>query len=138
MGRMPPVRRRSDAFDMVTSVGLSLPGVEAATRYDGSPVLRVGGAFMAGLASHESAEPASLVVRSTFEDRQWLLDDAPETYYVTEDYRKHPVVLARLAHLNGEALRDLLAVSRRLTLAKARGRRPRRAPRGPSPAAAST
>jgi hypothetical protein len=122
MRRMPPVRRRSDPFDVVKSVGLSLPGVEAATRYDGSPVLRVGGAFMAGLASHESAEPDSLVVRSTFEDRQWLLDDAPETYYITDSYRKHPVVLARLAHLNREALRDLLAVSRRLTLTKARGR----------------
>ena len=120
MRRMPPVQRRSDAFDVVRSVGLSLPGVEAATRYDGSPVLRVGGAFMAGLASHESAEPDSLVVRSTFEDRQWLLDDAPETYYITDSYRKHPVVLARLAHLNREALRDLLAVSRRLTLAKSR------------------
>ena len=123
MRRMAPVRRRSDGFDVVLTVGLSLPGVEAATRYDGSPVLRVGGAFMAGLASHESAEPASLVVRTTFEDRQWLLDDAPETYYVTEPYRKYPVVLARLARLDPEALRDLLAVSRRLTLAKARGRR---------------
>lgn len=120
MRRMPLVRRRSDAFDVVMSVGLSLPGVEAATKYDGSPVLRVGGAFMAGLASHESAEPDSLVVRSAFEDRQWLLDDAPETYYVTEYYRKHPVVLARLARLDREALRDLLAVSRRLTLAKSR------------------
>jgi hypothetical protein len=123
MRRMAPVRRRSDPFDVVLAVGLSLPGVEAATRYDGSPVLRVGGAFVAGLAAHESAEPASLVVRTTFEDRQWLLDDAPETYYLTEPYQKHPVVLARLARLDPEALRDLLAVARRLTLAKVRGRR---------------
>lgn len=134
MRRMTRVRRRSDAFGVVASVGLSLPGVEAATRYDGSPVLRVGGAFMAGLASHESAEPDSLVVRSTFEDRQWLLDDAPETYYLTEYYRKHPVVLARLGRLDREALRDLLAVSRRLTVAKGI----RRARRGPSPGAVST
>ena len=76
---------------------------------------------MAGLASHESAEPGSLVVRSTFEDRRWLLEDAPEIYYVTDYYRKYPLVLARLARLDREALRDLLAVSRRLTLAKGRG-----------------
>ena len=120
MRPMPLVRRRSEAFEVVKAVGRSLPGVEAATKYDGSPVLRVRGAFMAGLASHASAEPGSIVVRSTFEDRQWLLDDAPETYYITDSYRKHPVVLARLAHLNREALRDLLAVSRRLTLAKSR------------------
>ena len=113
--------RRPSVFDAVAAVGLTMPGVTAVTRYDGSPMLKVGGAFMAGLASHESAEPDSLVVRSTFEDRQWLLEDAPEIYYLTDYYRKYPLVLARVARLDREALRDLLAVSRRLTLAKARG-----------------
>jgi hypothetical protein len=42
-------------------------------------VLKVGGCFMAGLATHHSAEPATLVVRSGFEEREWLLEDAPET-----------------------------------------------------------
>jgi len=117
---MPGTRagRNGDPFEAVKAAGLSLPGVEAAIRYDGSPVLKVGGAFMAGLASHASAEPGSVVVRSTFEDRQWLLDDAPETYYVTDYYRKHPVVLARLARLDRDALRELLAISRRITLRK--------------------
>ena len=114
-------REGGRAFDVVAAVGLTMPGVTAVTRYDGSPALKAGGAFMAGLASHESAEPASLVVRSTFEDRQWLLEDAPEIYYLTDYYRKYPLVLARLARLDRAALRDLLAVSRRLTLAKARG-----------------
>ena len=109
-------------FDKVRRAGLTLPGVEAATRYDGSPVLRVGGAFMAGFASHPSAEPGTLVVRVRPEDRVHLLDEAPETYYVTEYYAPHPVVLARLSRLDEAALHDLLAVSRRLTLPKARGR----------------
>jgi hypothetical protein len=111
-------REGGSPFDVVAEVGLTMPGVTAVTRYDGSPVLKADGAFMAGLASHESAEPASLVVRSTFEDRRWLLEDAPDIYYLTDYYRKHPLVLARLAQLDREALRDLLAVSRRLTLAK--------------------
>ena len=64
-------------FATVREVGLALPGVEAAAKYDGSPVLKVGGSFMAGLATHSSAEPESLVVRATFEDRAWLLEDAP-------------------------------------------------------------
>jgi hypothetical protein len=55
-------------------------------------------------------------------DRDALLEDAPETYYVTEYYERHPVVLARLSQLNSDALHDLLAVSRRLTLAKGRKR----------------
>jgi hypothetical protein len=101
-------------------VGLALPDVEAGTRYDGSPVLKVGGAFMAGLATHHSAEPETLVVRVGLEEREWLIADAPETYYVTDYYRSIPVVLVRLSRIDRDALRDLLSVSRRLTLPKAR------------------
>ena len=109
----------ADHFEVVREVGLALPGIEAATKYDGSPVLRAAGCFMAGLATHRSAEPDTLVVRVTFEEREWLLADAPETYYVTEHYQRYPVVLVRLARVDRDALRDLLSVSRRLTLAKA-------------------
>jgi hypothetical protein len=109
-------------FERVKLVGLSFPGVEATTKYDGSPVLKAGGSFMAGLATHASAEPESLVVRIDLEDRQWLLEDAPETYYVTDFYRPYPIVLVRLARLNDDALRDLLLASHRLALAKSRPR----------------
>ena len=114
-----------DAFARVRSVGLALPGVEAATRYDGSPLLKMCGCFMAGLATHASAEPDTLVVRSNDDEREWLLEDAPDTYYVTDYYRKYPVVLARLSRLDRGALRDLLKVSWRLTVTKARPRRGR-------------
>jgi hypothetical protein len=112
-----------DVFDPVREVGLALPGVEAAMRYDGSPVLKFGGAFMAGLATHESAEADTLVVRIGLDEREWLLEEAPETYYLTDYYRKYPLVLVRLSRVDREALRDLLSVSRRLTMAKARPRR---------------
>jgi hypothetical protein len=114
---------RADAFKKVTTVGLTLPQVEAGTRYDGSPVLKVSGCFMAGLATHPSAEPETLVVRCGLEERDWLLQDAPETYYLTDAYRKYPVVLVRLSQINEAALRDVLSVSRRLTLPKTGKRR---------------
>jgi hypothetical protein len=107
-------------FDPVRRIGLSLPGVEEATKYDGSPVLKVGGCFMAGLALGGSAEPGTLVVRMDPDERQWLLDDAPRTYYLTDYHRPYPVVLVRLSRIDRDALRDLLSVSRRLTLAKSR------------------
>jgi hypothetical protein len=110
--------RSSDAFDRVRVVGLTLPDVEAATKYDGSPVLKLGGCFMAGLATHRSAEPDTLVVRIGFEERQWFLEDAPETYYLTDYYRKHPVVLVRLARVDRDVLRDLLSISWRMTALK--------------------
>jgi hypothetical protein len=47
-----PIRPQADAFEMVRTVGLARPDVEESTRYDGSPVLKRGGAFMAGIASH--------------------------------------------------------------------------------------
>ena len=115
----------ADTFETVRAVGLALPDVEAAVRYDGSPVLKVAGCFMAGLATHRSAEPKTLVVRVGFEEREWLLLDAPETYYVTDYYRHYPVVLVRLSHVHRDALRDLLTVSRRLTLEKGSRVRPR-------------
>jgi hypothetical protein len=111
------------AFDAVSAVGRTLPDVEAAIRYDGSPVLKAAGCFMAGLATHPSAEPGTLVVRVNLEDRRLLLEEAPETYYMTDSYQRYPVVLARLSRLDREALRDLLAISWRLTIAKS-GRRP--------------
>jgi len=113
-----PVNAR--AFKLVAAVGLTLPDVEAATRYDGSPVLRIHGVFLAGLATHSSAGPNTLVVRSEIEDRELLLSDAPDTYYVTDYYRPYPVVLVRLASLGRDAIRDLLSVSYRLAAAKTR------------------
>jgi hypothetical protein len=110
-------------FDIVRMVGLTLPDVEAATRYDGSPVLKLGGAFLAGLATHPSAEPGTLVVRAGFDEREGFLEDAPETYYLTDSYRPYPVVLVRLSQIDRAALRDVLSGSWRLTAPKARKRR---------------
>lgn len=120
MPRPRTATREPDPFEVVKRLGLAMPDVAAATKYDGSPVLKAGGSFMAGLARHPSTEPDTLVVRIDLDDRAWLLDDAPETYYVTDYYRPYPVVLVRLARVDRAALMDLLAVSRRLALAKVR------------------
>ncbi len=122
MKRIRASRRSADSFATVRNVGLALPGVEATTRYDGSPVLKVDGCFMAGLATHRSAEPETLVVRMGLEEREYLLEDAPDTYYVTDYYRNYPLVLVRLSRLDRDALHDLLSVSWRLTVAKSRNR----------------
>jgi hypothetical protein len=121
-GMARPRKTTGDPFQIVREVGLEWPDVEAMTKYDGSPRLTVGGAFMAGLATHHSAEPGTLVVRYAVDERDWLLTDAPETYYLSDYYRSYPLILARLSRLDREALRDLLATSRRLTLPKAQKR----------------
>jgi len=122
----------SSAFDVVRRVGLTLPGVEAETRYDGSPVLKLAGVFMAGLATHSSAEPDTLVIRADLEERALFIEDAPDTYYLTDYYRRYPLVLVRLERVTRAALAELLALSYRMTLPKTRLRQSRRASiRGP-------
>jgi len=79
MKRRPIKQKPADAFEIVRTAGLALPYVEATTKYDGSPVLNVGGCFMAGLATHRSAEPDTLVVRVGFEERELFMENAPET-----------------------------------------------------------
>jgi len=123
MKRKPAKQELTSAFDIVRTVGLALPDVEATTKYDGSPVLKVDGSFMAGLATHPSAEPDTLVVRAGLEDRERLVEDAPDTYYLTDYYRSYPLVLVRLSRVEPDALHDLLSVSWRMTAAKVRRRR---------------
>ena len=123
MKRRPAKQLVAGVFDIVRNVGLTLPDVEATTKYDGSPVLKVDGMFMAGLATHPSAEPDTLVVRAGLEERDRLVEDAPETYYLTDYYRSYPLVLVRLSCVEPDALHDLLSVSWRMTIAKTRRRR---------------
>jgi hypothetical protein len=98
---------RNVTFDMVRKIGLSLPDVEEATMY-GSPALKVHGRLLTCLAIHKSAEPASLVVRTDFDERAALLAEEPETYYLTDHYVNHPVVLVRLSRIRAGQLQDLL------------------------------
>jgi len=113
-------REREEAFAAVESAASALPGVVRARKYDGSPVLQLDGCFVAGLAMHRSAEPDTLVVRMTVEDRALFLADAPDIYYVTAYYEPYPVVLVRLARIDRDALGELIAISWRLTSTKTR------------------
>ena len=72
---------------------------------------------MAGLAMHSSAEPETLVIRVGLEERDGLVEDAPETYYLTDYYRSYSLVLVRLSRVDDDALRDLLSVSWRMVKA---------------------
>ena len=105
--------------------GLALPDVEESTAY-GKPALKTGGQLITCPAINKSAEPNSLAVRVSFETRDELIAEAPDTYYVTDFYRSYPLVLVRLSHVDRDALHDLLSVSWRLSIAKTR-RGPRRA-----------
>jgi hypothetical protein len=105
-------------FEAVRALGREFPDLEESTMY-GSPALKLGKRLVACLAVHRSAEPGSLVLRTDFEQRAALLADDPETYYLTDHYVNHPTVLVRLARVQRDQLRDLLAAARQCVLAHA-------------------
>ena len=101
------VRRKPITFETVLTLGRELPGVEATTSW-GAPSLKVRGKMFACQAIHKSAEPGTLVVRMDFDKRDELIAADPDTYYLKDHYVDYACVLVRLAHVDREALRDLL------------------------------
>lgn len=113
---------RKRGFAPVEKIGRTLPGVEVATSW-GQPSLKVGGRMFACMASHKSAEPDSLIVMMDFADRDALVADAPDTYYLKEHYVGYPCVLVRLGRVADDALRDLVVGAHRYVSATARRKR---------------
>ena len=86
----------------------------------GSPALKVRGSMFACIASNKSAEPDTLVVMMDFDDRDALIEDDPDTYYLKEHYVGYPCVLVRLSRVRPDALRDLVIGAHRYVSAKKR------------------
>jgi hypothetical protein len=123
------MRGKTITFQTVRDIGLQMPEVEESTMY-GAPALKLRGQLLTCLPTHKSAEPNSLAVRVSFADRDDLLREAPEIYYVKEHYLGYPVVLVRLSRIKVDELRDLLATSLRFVNSKLeRRKKTRRAAR---------
>jgi hypothetical protein len=95
-------------FDTVRRLVRGLDGVEESTAY-GSPCLKVGGHMFACVAINKQAEPNTLMIRlSSVEEREALIAEQPEVYYLKPHYEPYPCVLVRLGRVHADALRDLL------------------------------
>ena len=80
---------RRSTFKLVESIGRTLPDVEVTTTW-GQPTLKVGGKMFVCMAAHKSAEPDTLVVMMDFADRDALVEEDPDTYYLKEHYVGYP------------------------------------------------
>src|SRR5262245_25272791 len=117
-------------FATVRKFALALPDVEESTAY-GAPAFKVRGRLMACTATNKAAEPGSLVVCIDFDDRDALVAEEPDVYYLKDHYVDYACVLVRLSRVAPDALKDLLLAAWKFTDAKtrqARGARARRAP----------
>ena len=93
-------------FDVVRQIALTLPGVEEGSMY-GSPALKLHGRLLACLTINK-AEPDTLAVRTSFDERAAQLAEEPAIYYVTDHYLNHPLVLVRMSKIKVDQLQDLL------------------------------
>jgi hypothetical protein len=103
-------------FKRVESIGRTLPDVEVTTTW-GQPTLKVRGKIFVCMAANKSAEPNTLVVMMDFADRDALIEEDPDTYYLKDHYLNYPCALVRLAHVRADALRDLITGAHRFVSA---------------------
>ena len=113
---------RRNLFAIIESIGRTLPGVEVTTTW-GKPTLKVDGRMFVCIASHKSAEPDTLVVMMDFPDRDALIEDDPDVYYLKDHYVGYPCVLVRLSRVHPDALHDLVTGAHRYVRAKRTSRR---------------
>jgi hypothetical protein len=81
----------------------ALPGVEEGTSY-GTPAWRHKGKLLARL--HQDGR--SIVLKVGNATRDHLLQADPQTFFITDHYIGHPIVLARLDRLSAGDLKKLL------------------------------
>jgi len=90
-------------FDTVREIAQTLPGAEESTSY-GTPAFKVKGKLFA--RQHQDGE--SLVVGVDFEEREEMMNAAPEKFYITDHYLNYPWMLVRMSQVRRDELRDLL------------------------------
>jgi hypothetical protein len=104
-------------YETVRRIGLALPNAEEGTSY-GTPALKVKGKLFVRLKE----DGDSIVVGMPFDQREAMMNEDPEKYYITDHYREYPYMLVRLSKVTEGALRELLQISYRAALASKRRR----------------
>jgi hypothetical protein len=102
--------RKIPDFDTVLDLARDLPGIEAGMTF-GATSLKLHGRLLACPAMNKSAEPDTLMVRISFDQRDALILSDPEVFYLTDHYVNYPCVLVRLARIRRDGLRALLVMA---------------------------
>lgn len=124
--------RKKVDFDRVRQIALALPGVEESTMYR-APAVKLRKKLMACPAIHRSAEANTLAVRIDFDQRDELIDEDPDVYYLKDHYVNYPIVLVRMSRISEDALRDLLDMSWRFASSNLKSKSVRRVRRPARP-----
>ena len=83
---------------------LAFPSTETGTTH-GWPSFKAAGKFFARLRPEDDSV---VVYVDSLDHRDMLMEAEPATFHVTDHYRGHPIVLARLAEVDPDWLRAAL------------------------------
>lgn len=96
-------------YDEVREIAHTHPYVEEGTSY-GTPALKVKGKMFVRLK--EDGE--TIVLKTSYEEREELMAHDPETYFITDHYLNYPYILVSLKRVSTDALREMILASYRL------------------------
>lgn len=83
---------------------LTFPATEAGTSY-GMPSFKAAGKFFTRLRPEDDSV---VVYVDSLDHRDMLIEAEPDTFHITNHYRGHPIVLARMASVDPVWLRKTL------------------------------
>ncbi len=98
------IKSREDLFAL--ALGLGLPNVVETTSW-GEPMLKAHGKMWAWWSPSAHVP----VFKTTFAERDFLIDIDPETFFVTPHYQGHQLILARPERLDPDWVRERLVKS---------------------------
>jgi hypothetical protein len=99
-------------YDDVRKLALKLPNVEEGTSY-GTPALKVKKKLFVRLRE----EGDVIVLKMPFDQREAMMAEDPEKFFITDHYLNYEWVLVRLTKIDKHAMRDLLQGAYRAALA---------------------
>ena len=105
-------------FNTVREIALGLPGAADGMSY-GAPAVKVNGKLFIRWREDLNA----IVLKTTFEEREAMMEEDPKVYYITDHYLNYEWVLVSLEHVSRDVLPDL--IKRSYDLAK-KGRNERK------------
>ncbi|HEY4363615.1 MAG TPA: hypothetical protein VGN17_21800 [Bryobacteraceae bacterium] len=128
--------RKTLTYDDVRELAHTLPDIQESSHY-GVIALKLHGVLLACTPTNKAAEPDSLMIRLDFEQREALLAEAPEIFYLPDHYKSYPSILVRLSQIRKDQLRDLLTGAHRFIGTKEKKRPTARKKPKPAPQNAS-
>jgi hypothetical protein len=122
MGKRAPKRiKRGTTWATVKRWALALDGAAEGTYY-GRPSILAYGKFL----TRQRAEDKAIVLSTgTMDERDWLITNEPDAFFVDDHYRPYPAVLVRLDWVDPLAVKEMLEARWNRIRPKAKGLRPK-------------